>query len=265
MKIRSLIFASLLLPLVAVAQNPLVLLAGSPPSGGAYSGTPDLFWWKGNTGTGTSDTATVGGVNLTLSTSAIWSTSSPTSPGGDADYLKFNGTNQSASSASTLNYASNNRFTVEFRFYQTNFNTATRQTYAESSIDWASNSGRWAIYNDTDSNFAKIMIVQNDGAANSSYYSIPRPATSTWHHIAVVFDWSSNSAVAPVVYLNGSAVTVTAEAVSWTTNTTPSTQILYIGARNNASQWVPASMKDFRIFAGARSAGNILLDATDYP
>lgn len=250
-----------LLPLLtgAIHRGPAVA------SGTAYSGTPDLFWWKGNTGSGTSDTATVGGVNLTLSTAAIWANSSPSSPGGDADYFKFDGASNSAATASNLNYASNNKFTVEFRVYQTSFSAAAVQTYLESSPDWASNSGRWAIYNDPDSNFAKIMIVQNDGAANSSYYSIARPSASTWHHIAVVFDWSSNSPIAPVVYVDGSAVTVTAESVSWTTTTTVSTQTLYVGARNNASRWAPASMKDIRIWAGARSAGNIALDATDYP
>lgn len=236
------------------------LMQVQPVASGGYSGTPDILWWKGNTGSGTTDTATVG-PNLTLSSSAIWGTTF--TPGGSSTDMVFNGTTHTASSASTVNYAGNSIITVEFRIFQTSYSTATIQEYLESSADWANFGDCWSIYNDTDGNSGAILINLNDHAGNNNIWSIARPSTSTWHHIAVVID---NATGAVTAYVDGSSVSVTTVIRLWTTaGALSSTRTLYFMARNNVSRFAPASTKDVRIFGGQRSAGNILTDATNYP
>ena len=228
-----------------------------------YNGTPDIVWWKGNVGSGTTDpdSSTGSAGTLTLSSSAIWGTTF-TQGGSTSDFV-FNGTSYSAASTSPINYGGNSKITVEFRLKQSSYSTATTQRYLESSPNSANNANFWCIYNDSDSNSGAIMLFFSDGAGIGCYYMIARPSVGSWHHIAVIFDNSANNA--PLAWIDGSSVAVTVAYNGWTSAGAFSTQTLYVGARASNSLWAPASMKDIRIWAGARTASNITTDATDYP
>ena len=239
------------------ALNPAVLIGGNPPAA-SYSPTPDILWWKGNTGSGTTDTADAG-PNLTLSSASVWGTTF--TPGGSSNDFVL-ATTYYGSSAASVNPAAN-VMTVEFRLYQANFSTASTQFYLCTHTNVTGSAGRWKIYNDTDGNSGKIFIWWSDGAANNVLYSIARPSTSTWHHMAFVMN---NSVDTPLIaYVDGSSVGVTAEYIQWASSGNFINSTVYLGCDDANANLSPCSMKDVRIWAGARTAGNILTDATNYP
>lgn len=233
---------------------------GKSKIGTGYSGTPDILWWKGNTGSGTTDTATVG-PNCTLSSASIWDTGF--TPGGSTSDLTFNGTTYYANSASTVSYSASNKITVEFRLYRTSFPAAIA-VYLESSAAWNGDINRWAVIQGDGIIWnTGICFMVSDNTGLQKIYSITSPSTSTWHHIAAVMDNSSSAA--PLVYVDGSLVGTTLQNNAWATAGNFTTQTLYYGSRAGTTYWAAASAKDVRIFAGARSAANIAADATNYP
>lgn len=223
-----------------------------------YSGTPNVLWWKGNTGSGTTDTATVG-PNLTLSSASIWGTTF--TPGGSSNDLVL-ATTYYGSSASAVNPATN-VMTVEFRIYQTSYSTATAQFYLCTQDNVGAGAGHWKIYNDTNGNNNAIVAWWSDGAANNCVYSIARPSTSAWHHLAFVMNNSASTAL--VAYVDGSSVSVTTVLNQWASSANFQNTTLRYGSTETQTLLVPGGTKDVRIFAGARSSANILLDATNYP
>lgn len=252
------LFYLLFLSALNAYSQPISFLGSSPSSGGGGGyNTPDILGWKGNTGSGTSDPGTPG-PNCTLSSSSIWGTTF--TPGGSSSDLVFNGTSFSANSASAVTYGVNT-MTIEFRINQSSFSTSAPQYYLESGGN--NNNGDWWIYNDTDSNSGTIIIRIWDSGGNIASYSIARPSTSTWHHIAIVLN--NTGAVAPLAYVDGASVTVTLNSDSRSISTTFSSRTVYYGSAEGTGGYAPASMKDVRIYSGARSAGNVLSDATNYP
>lgn len=239
--------------------------------GGGYNPQPDILWWKGNTGSGTTDpdSSSGSGPACTLSSSSIWGTTF--TPGGSSSDLIFVAASSfSAASASAVNYASNQIITLEFRVFQAAYSNATANKegwlLSGNTSGGGGGAGDFAVYNDTNSNSGRIGVVIDDSAGNPGLYSIARPTDNVWTHYAIIFD-GTLATTAPIVYKNGSLdLSITTDFNGRSVNaTTFSTKTLFYGANNSSNQFANSSMKDVRIFSGARSSSNILTDATNYP
>ncbi len=243
----------------SVAMRGAAALQGSPITGGGGGGSPDILWWKGNTGSGTTDTATVG-PNCTLQSSDMWKTTF--TPGGSSSDLFFDQFRY-ANSASTITF-STNKITVEFRIYATNYSSTTSGRYIECNLSAAKNC--FGIGNLTDAGGGTFLIRVYDNGFNISDYTFARPTTSTWHHIAVVIN--NSAASAPLAYVDGSSVTVTLSTESRASFASFDVGTVYYETSASGGgdgwNWTPY-LKDLRIYSGLRSASDILADATDYP
>lgn len=217
---------------------------------------PDILWWKGNTGSGTTDTATVG-PNCTLSSALIWGTTFTL--GGSTSDLVFNGSSYYANSASTIAFATNT-MTVEFRINQSSYSAAANQAMLTSG---SAASADFDIYNDQDANTGAIVIKLWDVAGNQGIYTIARPTANVWHHIAIVL--KNGGALAPLAYVDGVSVSVTLNSDARSGSSNFATRTVYYGTFAGGGSFSPASMKDVRIFSGIRSASDIAYDSVNYP
>lgn len=257
----------LFLPSVALGQVAILKRraffqqAPAAGGGGGYN-QPDILGWKCNEGSGTSvaDSSSNGTPHAcTLSASTFWGTTF--TPGGSNVDLVLNGTSQFGNSASAIAYGTK-IVTVEFRVFQSSYSAPSNDQYYLDSNGY--NANGFAIFNRNDTGDGAFRADLIDGSGNTGTFFFARPSAGAWHHIAVVLD--NSAANAPVAYVDGSAVTVTPKTDSRSNFASNySTSTLYIGSLQGTSRWAPASMKDFRIWNGLRTAGNIASDATNYP
>ena len=223
--------------------------------------TPDILGWKCN-GTGTTEAASDSdtGPTLTLSNAGLRGTGF--TPGGSTSDLEFNASYTAASTA-TVNYASNNIITIEFRLYLPVANIGSEQRILETDTDWTANFNDWGVFWGVGSSYeTNLNLVWTDasGAGNKWHITTGGLTSNTWYHVALVLDNSAAGGV-PTAYVNGSSATI----VKWQgtfggTSGVIATKTLHAGGSGSY-----AKIKDVRIWAGARSGANIALDAVDYP
>lgn len=232
------------------------------PTAPAYNPQPDILWWKGNTGSGTSDpdSSSGSGPACTLSSASIWGTTF--TPGGSTSDLVFNGSSFFANSAAGVAFGTN-KLTVEFRIIQTTFASATLDDMYLDSGAYAGTANTWAIYNKNDSSSAAFRLDCFDGSGNDGTWTVARPSNGAWHHVAVIFDNSAKNA--PLCWIDGASVTVTLRTDNRANFQNFATRTTYYGRATGGTAFCPGSMKDVRVFAGARTAANIITDATNYP
>lgn len=230
------------------------------PRGSGYSPTPDILWWKGQTGSGTTDTATVG-PNATLQNADMWATTF--TPGGSTSDILF-AAFRYINSASTVAF-STNKITVEFRTYSDSWsNGVAPRAFGVANLGTSKNA--WGIVNQTEAGGGKFEVRYYDNSFNFAQYTFTRPSASAWHHIAIVCD--DSAAIGPTVYVDGSTVSVTQLSETRSSFAAYGTSSVFVGstASEGGNDFgFTMYMKDIRIFSGARSAANIAIDATNYP
>jgi hypothetical protein len=219
---------------VAIASVKTILgvdnTGGGPPS-------PDILWWKLNDGAGTDISADVGPDGTTNGTL-------------DGTSLDLNGTSQQAQSNSAVTYG-DDVITVMLWLAADTWNAGGNfQAFIESSANFASNSGTFALVEQ----FGVVdAVMAHSGGTRTGTFVAPSTAQ---HHIAMVFDNSAGDGTIKV-YIDGSSVTVVPTgAVGGNGNF--SAQTLNVGARNAASAWAGGVYEDIRAYAGEVSAADIL-------
>jgi hypothetical protein len=209
---------------------------GGPPD-------PTLLWWTLNEGTGTAITSDAGPNGTT---NADWSSSTES---GSGSCLEFNGTSDGANTDAAINYGGVDIITLSMWVFSASFAGATG-TIFESSTNAFGAPGRFSVY--VEGGFINFNLGGNTG----SYIAhITPPSTSAWHHIALVLNNSVGSVTA---YVDGVSVSVTIDFSDFSGAFDFETQVLYLGARNNASRFYSGRIDDARIYNVALTSDEVV-------
>lgn len=254
---RTLLTLLLSLPLMLHAQMGMDL--GDPGfvgglgavAGGGGAPTPDILWWKMNTGSGTSIAGYASGGGDSGTTDASW----VTGKSGSGYALDFNGTSQDSRSTATMTYGAGVLTVCAWVYLDVN--TGSRVIW-ESTQNPNSFAATFTLF--LDSGNLNAMIHGTSGY-RSEY--ITAPSTGSWTHVAVVYDNSTTTGDVGI-YIGGSSQSTTIG-----TNTKASSAdfiagyYFYAGARGQTSLFMDGRLDDLRIYSGDQSASlaDIIADA----
>ena len=116
---------------------------------------------------------------------------------------------------------------------------------------WDTGGNDWRM--EFDDSWGYVFVVGWSTAAGK--WSIAKPSTGSYHHIAITYDGSS-TANDPVIYLNGVSQTVTERAAPSGTIQLP-TGTSYFGSENGSGQWFNGSLAEFAIWNTVLSGATI--------
>lgn len=214
------------------------IVANLAPSGPA-SPVPDIVWWKfdENTGTNVFDSSTQGTNNLTLFNSAMWVA------GKVGTGIAGNGSSYYAYSSNAL--VCPNIITVCYWIKDSAYGSF--EWHAELGSDVIAQGNDWLVHNNT--------VIGGYVSADAGSYrqeSATPPSVDVWHHLAWILD-NSTSTGNVTLFIDGVEQSLTLNNDNKTgTGYTPRT--LWLLSRTGTAVFSNASLDDFRIYTGDKTA-----------
>ena len=204
-------------------------------------GTPPVIaYWRFNEGEGLTDSS---GQGNTLTGSAVFTNG----------VARFNGTDSTLSTISSLNLSGCTNLTIEF-FLRTTV-SAQLMMLLEQSVETAPRPG--AFYFDLNENNARGLIYSVFRTTDSHHVdqtATDAAADGQWHHVAWVYDVAQAGDSRARLYLDG---VEQAQGLYANSTTTPTllNDILYIGSRANSAYLYAGEMDDIKITGKALYPG----------
>ena len=109
--------------------------------------------------------------------------------------------------------------------------------------------------NGANNNMSFSSIGEGFSTTNGAW-TFTAPTTLAWHNIVVVYDGTATTN-APIIYIDGTSVTVT-QTTAPAGTFTPGTNVLTIGNRSGADRTFNGCISDFAIYAGLLTASQAL-------
>ena len=187
---------------------------------------------------------------------------------GFGNALSFDGSNDYASSTSTIDLTGTNKVTVVFWMKQGAINaSSSAQVICEFSSNFNNVATGFGIFSPGQTGSGKVNMggslkgnVGYSGVMTTNFTDgdIPRPAPApnVWHQYAYVFDKSLGSGAETTPYIDGVAVPYLSDITSNNTNSFGNLT-LYLGSRAGGSIFLNASIDDFRVYNTALTASQI--------
>jgi hypothetical protein len=164
----------------------------------------------------------------------------------------FNGTNQSAYTASALNLAAYNKLALSLWWYPNVYDTANNELILEFSANSNTNAGTFSLGARGDVANDPLRIATSAG--NSTNYNIADYyaatfgwATPAWHHLVVVYDKSKTSNQVSL-YRNGLLLSPNARPINDNVAGNFGNHTLYAGSRANSSLFANHTIDELCLF-----------------
>lgn len=176
-------------------------------------------------------------------------------PGGYGSWI-FDGVNDYASSAATIDLSTVTKITLAFWLYFNSY-ANTDKLFLESTTDY--NVNRHAILIDPDnsvgSRFDFSLLATTPGGYNG--VSITRPSAATWHHYVVTVDRDAGAQQFTNCWVDGKSVTLTQQDTN-TANGNFGNFTWYWMTRAGASLWAGGRWDDFRLYSRLLNASEAI-------
>ncbi len=167
--------------------------------------------------------------------------------------ISFAGTDDYIDTASTFQSTFRKSFSISFWVKPTDGQPASTQAFC--GAQEASATDQFSIELQTNGKIKVYFIIDSQTAHAQSNAAVFANGTETWHHIAVVGDYTRHGENGITLYVDGAKVTLDASSDGNTTYTPfenyTNTKTLYLGALNangTANYFFIGSMSEFRIY-----------------
>jgi hypothetical protein len=206
-------------------------------------------WWKLDDGAGTTAADSSGsGGTLNLSNAPTWVVGQVN--GG----LQFNGTDESASTAASVDLSGTDDITIAF-WQNLDATSAGDPIAIEATADFSAVQTAFIINSkSTGQSDSLHTAINNQSGRNDEI--ITRPTDDVWVHIAVTIDKGAAATDEITFYKNG-AVESSTQPVAVNSTNSFGNHTIYIGARNNASLWFKGELDEIRVYSRALSAADV--------
>lgn len=223
-----------------------VFKAAAAAGGDVTSGL--IARWKLNDGSGSTAVDDIGGHNITLSGSPTWITG----PNGNGALQFVAASSQSGSV--TIDLTGLSKFTVSCWLYWNAFADDNLGPFYF--VDSGNN--QWQVDPDYGgfavghSGFGLAEYNQGTGGLYNAVYAT-RPSAAAWHHIVGVFDATGTTGLAEVLYIDGSAATLS----QGENNATPSFGSGTLNVMKTFGTYSNGRLDDIRIYNRALTSGEV--------
>lgn len=204
-----------------------------------------LHYWKMDEAAGPTLAATTGGTALTLTGGT------PAQAGLVGDAIYFDGVNDGASSAATLDFTANNRLVIEFLWKTTAYDGADHCTVELGAGILAPGTVFFTQDNSGISQSAAFI----SGNVGYSYATFTRPAAGAWHHVVIDADMSQATDEADL-WIDGALVTPAARPINANNTSTFSNALFHVMHRTGGtgSLFSEGWMQHLAIYSGLSGA-----------
>lgn len=229
---------------IALCLSPAIASASAYSDAVEGEGTL-LHYWKMDEAAGPTLAATTGGTALTLSGGT------PAQAGLVGDAVYFDGINDEASSAATLDFTANNRLVIEFLWKTTAYDGTDRCTVELGAGILAAGTVFFTQDNSGISQSAAFI----SGDVGYSYATFTRPSTGAWHHVVVDADMSQATDEADL-WIDGALVTPAARPINANNTSTFSNALFHVMHRTggSGSMFAEGWMQHLAIYSGLTGA-----------
>jgi hypothetical protein len=207
-----------------------------------------LYYWPMDQTSGTSLTAAVGSTAITVSGGAVLGATGKI----DGTAVSFDGINDYAFTAASLNLTAYNKVVVEAVIYVPTYTTAARNIWEfGTSVIGSIESFFFSIDGGTDG----VTALSNNALHGNAGYSLAtytRPTAGVWHHVAAVYDKSLSTNEASL-YIDGVLQSGTYVLNTNSTNTFGNL-VTYLMSRAGTGNFTEGKMQHLAIYSNLSAA-----------